>query len=476
MVNSTPVYSALEKYCRENNVRLHMPGHIGGQGFTVKALKALADIDITEVPGVDDLHLPLDVIEEGQRLLACAFGAKKSFFLVNGATSGIQSLFLSIKPGTRVLISRNAHRSLFGGMVLSGAVPVYIPCQIEKESGIAFSVTGKDVEELLWLNQDIEGIFVTSPTYYGTTCDIKRFSDTARAFNKLLFVDEAHGAHFPFHAAYPEPALKNGADAAVNGLHKTLPVLNQGACLHLADNFVDEDRLFAACSLLTTTSPSYPIMASIDLARQFMQEHGEALLERALYFSNEYKEKINQIKGLRCYGEELTNFPGVTGVDPLKVLISVRGLNIDGFRVSKLLRYQYGIQIELQDANIILAMVSMFHEKDDWEKLYRALVEIAARYLADKKAKINFEIPPHPDVAIPPRGAFFAGKRKIRFKDCSGLISAEIIASYPPGIPCLLPGEIISPEIFSYLRYLKKSGVHLQGPQDPTLNFINVID
>jgi lysine decarboxylase len=454
-----------------------MPGHIGGAGFIVKELKALAAIDITEVPGLDDLHLPLEVIDQGQLLLAQAFGAKRSCFLVNGATSGIQSLLLSLNPGDKILVSRNAHRSLFGGMVLSGVIPVYIPCQIDGETGVTLSVTGKSIEELLLLNNDIKAVFVTSPTYYGTVVDIKNFSEIA--IDRLLFVDEAHGAHFPFHSSYPEPAIKNGADAAVNGLHKTLPVLNQGACLHLADradSFLNQDRLLSACSLLTTTSPSYPILASIDLARKFMQEQGENYLERALHLSNEYKVKINRVRGLRCYGEELKCFPGVMEIDPLKLLISVEDMDINGFQMSYLLRYQYNIQVEMQETNIILAMMSMFHERNDWDKLYHALLQIARDFFPSKKKKNSYKILPDPRVRLSPREAFFADKRKVSFNQSCGLISGEIIASYPPGIPCILPGEEISPEVFSYINYLKRSGAHIQGPKDPSLNYVNIID
>lgn len=455
-----------------------MPGHIGGPGFVMRELNSIAKMDVTEVPGVDDLHLPVEVIEEGQQLLAEAFGAKQSYFLVNGATSGIQSLLLSMNPGSRILIARNFHKSLFGGMVLSGALPEYIPCEIDEETGIAFAVSKSSIEESLRKNENIGALFVTSPTYYGTVSDIKSFLNEAVKRDVLLFVDEAHGSHFPFHSAYPDPAIKSGADAVVNGLHKTLPVLNQGACLHLANRFNKEEKVKAAFSLLTTTSPSYPILASIDLARQFMQENGEKYLDKALLLSNEYQEKINQLKGIRCHGGKLKNYSSVAGLDPLKLLISIRGLDIDGYQLAELLCYKYNIQIEMQETNIILAMISMFHDREDWDKLYYALSEITEQYASASynKAKGNLAIPPHPHVRLSPREAYFAKKRRLRFTNSCGEISAEMIASYPPGIPCLLPGEEITVEIYSYINYLKRSGARLHGPQDQNLNYINIID
>lgn len=454
-----------------------MPGHIGGKGFNVPELQALAAIDLTEVPGIDDLHLPQTGIRKARLLLAQAFGAEESFFLVNGATSGIHALLMSMgPPGSKVLLPRNAHRSFFGGMVLAGTTPVYVPCQIEPELGIALSVRYEDVERLLCRHPDCKAVFLTSPSYFGATCDIAEISAAAKAAGSLLLVDEAHGGHFPFHSAYPRPALKGGADAVVNGLHKTLPVLNQGACLHTGRNFTRLEQLSSAFSLLTTTSPSFPILASIDLARELMSRQGEILLERALVFSREYRTKIGKIKGLHCYNAgELKRVPGVTDLDPLKLLIAPAGLSINGFELARLLRESYQIQVEMEQYRCILALMSMFHEKEDWERLYRALQTIAKEYAGPEKSGPVIEAPPEPQVKLPPREAFYTAHRKVPFEECRGLIAAEMIAVYPPGIPCLLPGELITPEIFSYLQYLKKIEARLQGPADRSLNYIRVI-
>ncbi|MEN6461244.1 MAG: aminotransferase class I/II-fold pyridoxal phosphate-dependent enzyme, partial [Syntrophomonas sp.] len=187
----TPIYSALKKYIGENNIRMHMPGHIG-IGMTAEELKSVALLDVTEVPGLDDLHLSREVIEDSRQLLARAFGAGESFFLVNGATSGIEALFMGLTSDQgKVLVPRNAHRSFFAGMVLSGAMPVYIPVQVERELGITLAVKPQDVEDLISVNQDAEAVFVTSPSYYGTTCHIDEIAAIAKYFSKVLAVDEA---------------------------------------------------------------------------------------------------------------------------------------------------------------------------------------------------------------------------------------------------------------------------------------------
>lgn len=476
---ATPIYSALKSYMAENNLRLHMPGHSGGKGFKAEELRAVAAMDLSEVPGLDDLHLPLQAIKSARSLLADAFGAGQSLFLVNGATSGIHALFLSLLPGgTKVIVPRNAHRSFYGGMVLSGTSPVYLPCRLAPGLGVALANRSEDIFQILKQNPEVKGVFLTSPSYYGTSSELEKISLLLRENNKLLLVDEAHGGHFPFHPAYPRPALQSGADAVVNGLHKTLPVLNQGACLHLLAGFAEWEQVLAAWSLLTTTSPSYPILASIDLARQLMVKEGFSLLERACCLSQKYKSRINQIKGLHCFEEEeLKALPGISGVDPLKVLISTQELIIDGLALAKLLRQNYQIQVELAAPGIILAMMSIFHEGDDWERLYRALEELAWDYRARAPVTLaEGEVPPLPYLILAPREAYMAAKKSLPLDECQGAIAGEIIAAYPPGIPCLLPGELIDDTMLDYLRYLKKSGLKLQGPQDPALNYVKIIE
>lgn len=474
MPEATPIYTALQQYAGKGFLRLHMPGHVG-KGINQEELGRLTALDLTEIPGLDDLHLPTGVIKESQELLAGAFGAAKSYFLVNGATSGIHTLFLALnQDGNKVLLPRNAHRSFYGGLVLSGAVPVYIPVQVESELGIALAVTAEDVNRLLISNADVNNIFISSPSYYGTGCDIAGIAAITSRHNKLLLVDEAHGAHFAFNPFYPRPALESGADAAVNGLHKTLPVLNQGACLHLSARLAGDLRIEKTLSLLTTTSPSYPILASIELARWFMEKNGESLLEKSYQLSREYRQKINAITGLSCCEQELQAVNGVTGLDPLKILVSVRASALNGYQLAALLRERYGIQVELEDHNFILAMFSIFHDRNDWEEFYQALQAITAAYPGERRTRTTVELPPTPLMLLTPRQAFMASCHPVPVKDALNRVAAEMIAVYPPGIPCILPGELINQEMLDYIIYLRKSGVRIQGPQDPSLQYINV--
>lgn len=475
-LDKTPIFSALKSYQEERCLRLHMPGHAGGLGFIDQAFKEAGFFDVTEVPPFDNLHLPLGIIEESQRLLAEAYGAYASFFLVNGATSGIHTLFLSLTFGAeKVVLPRHVHKSFFGGMVLSGCKPVYIPCKSDKRYGLPLSVSADDVARALIKNPDAKAVFITSPTYYGTTSDIKNIAQITHEFNLPLLVDEAHGGHFPFHDAYPPSALSSGADAAVNGLHKTLPVFNQGACLNIASSLKDKEEIFTAYTLLTTTSPSYPILASIEIARALMEEKGPELLDKALSLAEEYKKKINALKGFRC-GSEFLEADGVSGHDPLKLVIFCDGLSIDGYQLDYILRSDYGIQVEMSQPDLVLAMMSLFHTRDDWEKLYSSLAIVAKKYYNGERKAVSFAVMPWPEIRLTPRQAFFARKKRVRFSESRGLIAAEMVAAYPPGIPCLLPGEVISDEIYEYILYLKSGDAKLVGIKDTNVEFIDVID
>lgn len=473
-MHKTPIYSAIKNYVNQHNCRLHMPGHIGGQGLAAE-LQYLAELDVTEVPGLDDLHMPREAILEARKLLAKAYNAKDSLFLVNGATSGIHALFLSLGPSAYVLTPRNAHRSFFGGMVLADARPIYLRPEIESSMNIALSVLPEEVKEKLADHPQAQAVFITSPAYYGTTSDIAAISAAARQGGQLLYIDEAHGGHFPFHGDYPQPGLSSGADAVVNSLHKNLPVLNQGAVLHGSAR-APFRKIEAACSLITTTSPSYPIMASLDLARDLMMNDGTRLLEQGLHLSRDYKRKINSIRGLKCPDDELLAFPGVKGIDPLKVLVAIEGLGLNGYELAELLRLQYNIQVELAEERIILAMMSLFHEAQDWEKLYKALKLTAEKYYCGYPPKDNGEPPPIPTAILTPRQAYFAPKKAVKLSECRGKVAGEMLAIYPPGIPCLLPGELISPETFEYLAYVKRSKKKLQGVSDPELNYITIVE
>lgn len=471
---TSPLYAAIEEYSQRAGLRLHMPGHAGKNQALPRSWQDILKLDITEVEGLDDLHWPRGPIEAGQQMLAQAFGARQSCFLVNGASSGIHSFFMGLKPGSRVLVPRNAHRSFFAGMVLSGVFPVYIPCQVS-DLGLALAVDSEEFETHLTLNSDVEAAALVSPSYFGTTCHVESISRLLHKRRVPLLVDEAHGGHFYFHPAYPPTALAAGADVVVNGLHKTLPVLTQGACLHIGASCFAAERFVKAISLLTTTSPSYLIMASIDLAREWMERYGREALERALLLSCSYRDKINETKGFSCTIQELM-ITGVQAIDPLKILLSVQELAADGYAVSRMLRQEYNIEVEWESRDSILAMMSIFHDQKDWEQLYQAL-HLISKQVGTKKGMTPSKPPPlpTPQVLISPREAFFAAKTSVPLESSIGKLSGEMIVPYPPGIPCLLPGEQITAEVCAYIADMNKAGHHIHGWNEQ-LNRMVIID
>lgn len=470
-----PLWEAVNKYRQEKNILLHMPGHKGGRGFPDDALRAAGSLDYTEVPGLDDLHCPEGPLREAQRLAAEAWGAAESLFLINGATSGIQALLMAFKEGDAVLIPRNAHRSFLGGMILSGVRPIYLECQVDKDTGIAVSVTPQEIKQKIEQHPEAKAVFLVSPTFYGTVNDIASIKSSLPEGLPLL-VDEAHGGHFAFHPGYPAPALKHGAAACVQGLHKTLPVLTQAGILHMQENFCLRDRVRAAWDFLTSTSPSFPLMVSLDLGRAIMERDGRRLLEQARQCSVKCRERINRTPGLRTRGPDLVGTSGVADFDPLKVLVEIDGVSLSGEEMGEILRRKYAVQVELARGNHILAMFSPFSRPEDWEQLSTALEKIASEYHGGSRALALEEPPGIPPQVLTPREAFFAGQKSVNIKEAGGQISAEVVAPYPPGIPCLMPGELITEEVRDYLIFLRERRTAVHGPRDQSLRQIRVVE
>lgn len=469
-----PIYEALKKYAEEKNILLHMPGHKGGRGLAAPELNSIGSLDFTEVPGLDDLHVAEDIIMEAQNMAARAWGAAESLFLVNGATSGIHSLLLAV--GGQVLIPRNAHRSVLGGLILSGAEPVFIDCEIDPLLQIAVSVAPEKVAVAVRSHPDLKAALIVSPTYFGTASRMGEIAGILDAGGIPLLVDEAHGGHFAFHPDYPQPALRQGAKAVVHGLHKTLPVLTQAGMLHLASDFPWANQVRSCYDLLTTTSPSYPLMASLDMGRAIMEDQGQALLERAMFKSDQCCLAINKIGGLSCRLHRAMQTSDSAAYDPLKILVEIVDLDIDGPEMARLLRKQYGIQVEMAAGNYVLAIFSPFNADNDWDQLAKALDRLAASVGRTTKPAITpAGLPPIPTLAMTPRQAFLSERKTVIIEESIGLTAAESVAAYPPGIPCLWPGQVITHEVVEYLKMITSQGAVIHGLRDQNRQTIDVV-
>ncbi|MBP7331631.1 MAG: Arginine decarboxylase [Firmicutes bacterium ADurb.Bin373] len=472
-----PLFAALIKHARQNPAGFHIPGHGQGRGLPPElagqAGQALCALDLTELPGLDDLHNPAGPIAAAQDLAAKIYGSDRSFFLVNGTTAGIHALITALVRQRKVLVTRNAHRSALGGLVLSGADPVYVLPDIIPDFEIECGVTPAVIRQALAGDPGAAAVLTVRPNYYGVAADLDGMVQAAHEAGMPVLVDEAHGAHLRFHRDLPRDAMDAGADAAVQSTHKLGGSLGQSAMLHLRGDLVDSGAVAAALRLLQTTSPSYLLMASLDLARRRLSRQGGDLMERALCLARSVRDRLAGCRDLRILTAAC--LPGGNcRLDSTKLVISVRNLGLTGYQVSELLVARYKVFVEMADFYNIVAFISTGATAEDCDRLVEALRDIAARN------KLH-ALPPQPAApslykkVMKPRDAWFARSRKAPLAGARGKISAEFIAVYPPGIPVLHPGEEITDEIYEYLLDVSRLGLPCQGPSDPTLKTIKIV-
>ncbi|HHT70236.1 MAG TPA: aminotransferase class I/II-fold pyridoxal phosphate-dependent enzyme [Firmicutes bacterium] len=466
-----PLAEALEGYVKDKIVRFHMPGHKGSHGISPLAEqilgKRLYELDITGVEGMDDLLQPTGVIKTAERLLAEAFGAEESFFLINGTSSGLQALILTVcNSGDKIIVPRNMHKSMVAGVVLSGAKPVFLSPEVNEEFGIALGVTADQIQAAWQAYPEAKAALLINPTYYGTTCDLGALATIAHRYQRPLLVDEAHGPHFYFHPGLPPGALTLGADACAQGAHKTLCSLTQSSWLHIQGPRLDRERLQTTLAMLLSTSASYPLLASLDLARQQMVMDGRTILECTIELAEELRRGLKVVPGVAVLDQEQLGHEAALELDPTKVTVNVRRLGLTGQQVEILLRHKHGIQVELSDLYNVLLMVGPGNTKDDVTALITAFRDVVAQSRTQKTQVRGLIVPPLPYQVLTPREAFFAPAQSVPLAEAVGCISTETVTCYPPGIPILCPGEEITAEVVDYIALMIREGYRVQGPRD----------
>lgn len=482
----TPLYDAVVDYAQKNKISFHTPGHKHGQGIAKTFRQLVGEkvfrLDLSVMSEVDSLHEPSGVIKEAQILASKAYGADYSFFLVNGTTGGNQAMILSIcDPGDKILVPRNAHKSVISAIILCGAEPVYLMPKVDEELDLILNLTPEQVDEALSKNPDAKAVLVTSPTYFGLTADLEGIAEVVHRHDKIFMVDEAHGPHLHFHPGLPKDALDSGADICVQSSHKHLPALSQGSLLHVKGVRVDILRLKTTLQMLQTTSPSYVILSSLDMARRQMAMEGEKLLEENIRLVEDARKKINAIPGLSCLTREKVRekFPGLD-LDVTKLVVSTKGINYAGYDLAKILNSEYGIQVELSDFRNVLLFTSVGNTPKDIKRLVGSLSKIVRDYrdlFLNQKKRRQVLFPSFvPQKAANPREALYRLTRKIPFKRSVGKICAEIVCPYPPGIPVLCPGEVVTQEIYEYLLKVLDSGCRVNGQSDGKLQTIKVLE
>ncbi|MCI6189280.1 MAG: aminotransferase class I/II-fold pyridoxal phosphate-dependent enzyme [Clostridium sp.] len=474
---SAPIYEALQKFRKKRVVPFDVPGHKRGRG-NPELVELLGEkcvgLDVNSMKPLDNLCHPISVIREAEKLTADAFGAKNAFLMVGGTTSAVQNMILSVcKAGDKIILPRNVHKSVINAMVLCGAIPVYVNPKINSELGIALGMEFSCVEEAIKNNTDAVAVFVNNPTYYGICSDIKSIVKLAHSYGMKVLADEAHGTHFYFNKNLPISAMEAGADMAAISMHKSGGSLTQSSIL-LTNTNVNADYVRQIINLTQTTSASYLLLSSLDISRRNLALRGEESFEKVAKMAEYARNEINQIGGYYAYGKELINGTSVFDFDITKLSIYTLGNGLAGIEVYDLLRDEYDIQIEFGDFGNILAYISIGDRIQDIERLVGALADIERLYKKDKAGMLSGEYI-QPEVVVTPQKAFYSEKVSLPIKEAAGKICGEFVMCYPPGIPILAPGEMITQEIAEYIMYAKEKGCSMQGTEDPKVNNINVL-
>ncbi len=472
-----PIVEALEGLKRQRVVPFDVPGHKRGKGNT-----ALSDflgerclsVDVNSMKCLDNLCHPVSVIKEAEEIAADAFGAANAFFMVNGTTSAVQAMIMSVcKKGEKIILPRNVHRSVLNCLAICGAEPVYVNPKTNKRLGIALGMSVSDVKRAMEENPDAKAILVNNPTYYGICSDLKSIVDLAHSKNMSVLADEAHGAHFYFGENLPVSAMAAGADMSAISMHKSGGSLTQSSFL-LCGKKINANYVRQIINLTLTTSASYLLMSSLDISRKNLSLNGKEIFKKVTKLAQYARDEINAIGGYYAYSKEITDNDAIFDFDITKLSVNTLDLGLAGIEVYDLLRDEYDIQIEFGDIGNILAYISVGDRLQEVERLVSALSEIKRLYSKDKTGLAEFHYIP-PRVAFTPNEAFFAEKESVLLKNASGKICTEFIMCYPPGIPILAPGEEITQETIDYIIYAKEKGCSVTGTEDMQSNYINVM-
>jgi len=479
-----PLLDALVEYRRRRRASFHVPGHKAGAAYppdpdAAAWLKAVGGFDATELPGLDDLHAPSGAIEAAQALAADCFGAERTYFLIGGSTVGnLAAIHAAVAPGELLVMQRDAHKSAMHALMLRGAGAVFAMPAEDEATGLLGGVSAETVARALDKHPEAKAVFVTSPNYYGIPADIRAIAEAAHARGKPLIVDEAHGAHFGQHPRFPASALRQGADVVIQSTHKMLPAMTMGAMLHVGSARIPHRRIESYLRMLQSSSPSYPIMASLDWTRRELHTRGATLFEPAL----------RAIDGLEAALRATANgrFGVVATADPMKPLVYDTAGDCTGYELLERLA-DAGVYAELATERFVVLACSSATSFEDIERLRGALQEIASRFPAKKKeiqrissnmyalGALSLSAPVYFKAEDAISAASPHETRDVPWEEAVGETCAEMVIPYPPGIPILLPGEPITASAAAALLRLREQGASVQGVRDRTLRKIGVL-
>lgn len=479
--NRTPLFTGLIEHAEKNPIQFHIPGHKKGKGIAPEFREFIGEnalsIDLINIGPLDDLHQPKGMIKEAQDLAAQAFGADHTFFSVQGTSGAIMTMIMAVAgPGDKIIVPRNVHKSVMSAIVFSGAIPIFIHPEVDEELGISHGITTVSVRHALEQYPDAKALLVINPTYFGVSADLKSIVDIAHSYDIPVLVDEAHGVHIHFHDNLPLSAMQAGADMAATSVHKLGGSMTQSSVLNVKGNRVSYKRVQSILSMLTTTSTSYLLLASLDVARKELATVGRNLIDSAINTANSIREQLNELEHIKCVGAEILETEAAFDYDPTKLIISVKDLGMTGFDVEQWLREHYNIEVEMSDLYNILCIVTPGDTEYEANKLVEALKQLSdERHTLAAKRETKVLLPEIPLLAVSPRDAFYSETELVPFDDSEGRVIAEFIMVYPPGIPIFIPGEIITEENLNYIKKNKEAGLPVQGPEDFDFRMLRVI-
>ncbi|MGB6015653.1 MAG: aminotransferase class I/II-fold pyridoxal phosphate-dependent enzyme [Nodosilinea sp.] len=475
--------SALQASGQRSHAPFYAPGHKRGQGASPRLKELLGEsalsADLPELPELDNLFAPEGVILAAQELAAEAFGAEQTYFLANGSTCGIEAAILAtVGPGEKIIVPRNAHRSVIAGLVLSGAMPIFVAPEYSANLGLVLGVKAETVAAALAHHPDTRAVLLVSPTYHGICSDVGAIASLAHHHHIPLLIDEAHGPHFAFHPNLPRPALGLGADLVVQSTHKVLGALSQAAMLHTQGNRINPSRLQSALQLTQSTSPNSLLLASLDAARHQIAIEGEALLSNTLDLAQQMRRELAAIPGLQVIDQPaVTIFSSVADLDPTRLTVDVSGLGLTGLEADDILHAELGVTAELPELRHLTFIVSLGNTRADVQRCMAGFQSLEARASDRTSSPNSANSLPQPGLSaeylsaeqwftlpvVSPREAFFAATETLPVQAAIGRLSAETISAYPPGVPAIVAGEVIAEEAIAHLTTVKNQGGYVTG-------------
>ncbi len=479
----TPLISKLEQLAKRQEAPFYVPGHKKGKGINQALIQLMGEkvfrADLPELPELDNLFAPEGVIKEAQELASEAFGAEKTWFLANGSTSGvISSILATCGEGDKIILPRNIHQSAIFGLVLSGAIPIFIEPKYNHEFDICETISAQQISHALKTHSDVKAVLLVSPTYHGICANLKEIVKVVHEYHLPVIVDEAHGAHLKFHPQLPVCGLENGADVVIQSTHKVLGAMTQASMLHLQGNLVESNRISLALAMVQSSSPNYLLLASLDGARQQMAIEGKVLLERTLNLASIARKELSAWDYLKVLNFSNSS-PSFADFDLTRLTVNVSSLGISGYEADEIFNEKLNVTCELPSLQNLTFIISLGNTEQDITMLVNAFDKLESFATESKLPFISPKIPfkaNSTQLRLTPRQAFGAAKKMVSQLNAINQISGETICPYPPGIPIIMAGELITIEAINYLQQIVSLGGIITGASDDTLQTLLIID